>query len=67
MKACFDVFHLCLSTVVGIPGLTYELILLLSFPGCGDEAEAEAVKASQGAQTPRVLKDLARLKPAGGD
>lgn len=57
------------TTQVGIPGLTYELILLLSFPGCGDETEAEAevVKASQGAQTPEVLKDLARLKPAGGD
>ena len=54
-------------TQVGIPGLTYELILLLSFPGCGDEAEAEAVEANQGAQTPGVLKDLARLKPAGGD
>lgn len=57
-------------TQVGIPGLTYELILMLSFPGCGDatEAEAEAVKASQGAQSDAWSPErLARLKPAGGD
>lgn len=34
-------------TQVGISVLTYELILLLSFPGCEDEAEAEAGCESQ--------------------
>lgn len=35
------------DTEVEIPGLTYEHFLLLGFPGCGDEAEAEAGCESQ--------------------